>query len=214
MQNKLIAKSFLWMFVGLLITFATGIVVASNERMLISVFGGWTYYILIIAELAIVFYLSARVLKMSKTAARIWFMIYSFVSGLTFSSVFVAYEVTSVIYVFAIAAALFGIFGLIGYKTKMDLTKIGTYFLMALIAVILCMIVNMFINSSTFDLILSIICVILFLGITAYDVQKIKHLSESNLPEDSLAILGALELYLDFINIFLHLLSIIGDAKD
>ena len=212
MENKLIAKSFLWMFVGLLITFATGIVVASSERMLTTVFSGWTYLILVVAELVIVFYLSARVLKMSKTAARIWFIIYSFVSGLTFSSVFVTYEVTSVIYVFAISAALFGIFGLIGYKTKFDLTKIGTYLLMALFAMILCMLVNMFIGSGTFDLIISIVCVLLFLGITAYDVQKIKKLSDTNLPEDSLAIIGALELYLDFINIFLHLLSIVGDS--
>ena len=214
MENKLIAKSFLWMFIGLLITFATGIVVASSERMLTTVFSGWTYLILVIAELAIVFYLSARVLKMSKTAARIWFMIYSFVSGLTFSSVFVVYEVTSVIYVFLIAAVLFLVFGLIGYKTKLDLTKIGTYLLMALFAMILCMIVNMFVGSGTFDLIISIICILLFLGITAYDVQKIKKLSDTSLPEDSLAIIGALELYLDFINIFLHLLSIIGNAKD
>lgn len=212
MENKLIAKSFLWMFVGLLITFLTGIIVASSERMLTTLFSGWTYIILVIAELAIVFYLSSRVLKMSKTQARIWFMLYSFVSGLTFSSVFVTYEVTSVIYIFAVSAILFGIFGLIGYKTKFDLTKIGTYLLMALFAMILCMIVNIFLDSSTFSLIISIICVLLFLGITAYDVQKIKKLSNSNLPDDSLAIIGALELYLDFINIFLHLLNIFGDS--
>lgn len=211
MENRLISKSFLWMFIGLLITFATGIVVASNERMLISVFQGWTYIALIIAELVIVFYLSSRVLKMSPTQARIWFMVYAFVSGLTFSSVFVVYKVTSVIYVFLIASILFGIFGLIGYKTKLDLTKIGTYLLMALFAIILCMIVNMFLGSSMLDLIISIVCVVLFLGITAYDVQKIKRLSETNVPQHSLAIIGALELYLDFINIFLHLLSIVGD---
>lgn len=212
MRNKLIAKSFLWMFVGLLITFATGIVVASNERMLTTVFSGWTYIILAIAEIAIVFYLSARVLKMSKTQARIWFMLYSFVSGLTFSSIFVTYEVTSVIYVFLISAILFLVFGLIGYKTKLDLTKIGTYLMMALFAIILCMLVNVFIGSSTFDLIISIVCVLVFLGLTAYDIQKIKKLSNTNIPEDSLAIIGALELYLDYINIFLHLLSIFGDA--
>lgn len=212
MENKLISKSFLWMFIGLLITFATGIVVASNERILISVFEGWTYIVLAIIEIAIVIYLSARVHKMSKTAARIWFMIYAFVSGLTFSSVFVVYKVTSVIYVFLISAILFGIFGLMGYKTKFDLTKIGSYLLMALFGVILCMIVNIFVDNDALDLIISIVCVLLFLGITAYDVQKIKKLSDTNLPEDSLAIIGALELYLDFINIFLHLLSIIGDS--
>lgn len=212
MENKLISKSFLWMFIGLLITFATGIVVASSERMLLSVFEGWTYIVLAVIEIAIVIYLSARVHKMSKNAARIWFMIYAFVSGLTFSSVFVVYKVTSVIYVFLISAILFGIFGLMGYKTKFDLTKIGSYLLMALFGVILCMIVNIFVGNDTLDLIISIVCVLLFLGITAYDVQKIKKLSDTNLPEDSLAIIGALELYLDFINIFLHLLSIIGDS--
>ncbi len=212
MENKLIAKSFLWMFIGLLITFATGIVVASNERMLISVFSGWAYIILMIAELAVVIYLSSRVHKMSKTTARIWFMIYAFISGLTFSSVFVAYKVTSVIYVFLIAALLFGLFGLLGYKTKFDLTKIGSYLMMGLFAVILCMIVNAFVGSGTFDLIISIVCVLLFLGITAYDIQKLKKLNGSGLPEDSLAIIGALDLYLDFINIFLHLLSIFGDS--
>lgn len=212
MTSKLISKSFLWMFIGLLITFITGIIVATNERMVISVFSGWIYIILSIIEIAVVIYLSARVHKMSKTKARIWFMIYAFVSGLTFSAVFITYKVTSVIYVFLIAALLFLLFGLIGYKTKFDLTKIGSYLLMALLAVVLCMIVNTFVGNGTVDLIISIVCVLLFLGITAYDVQKLKNLENSGLTEDSLAIVGALELYLDFINIFLHLLSIIGDA--
>ncbi|MBQ6687023.1 MAG: Bax inhibitor-1/YccA family protein [Bacilli bacterium] len=212
MENKLIAKSFLWMFVGLLITFATGAVVASSERMLTSVFQGWTYIILVIAELVTVIYLSSRVHKMSKTSARIWFMIYSFISGLTFSSIFVTYKVTSVIYVFLIAAVLFGLFGLIGYKTKLDLTRIGTYLMMGLLALIICMVVNVFLLNSVFDLIISIVCIFVFLGITAYDIQKLKKLNNSDLPEDALAIIGALDLYLDFINIFLHLLSIFGDA--
>lgn len=212
MENKLIAKSFIWMFVGLLITFATGAVVASSERMLTSVFQGWTYIILVIAELATVIYLSSRVHKMSKTSARIWFMIYSFISGLTFSSIFVTYKVTSVIYVFLIAAVLFGLFGLIGYKTKLDLTRIGTYLMMGLLALIICMVVNVFLLNSVLDLIISIVCILVFLGITAYDIQKLKKLNNSDLPEDALAIIGALDLYLDFINIFLHLLSIFGDA--
>ena len=212
MENKLIAKSFLWMFIGLLITFATGIIVASNERMLISVFSGWTYIILAIIEIILVIYLSARVHKMSKTQARIWFMVYAFVSGLTFSSVFVVYKVTSVIYVFLIAALLFGLFGLIGYKTKFDLTRLGSYLFMALFAIILCIIVNSFIGNGVVDLVISIISIIVFLGITAYDVQKLKKLDIPGIPEDSLAIIGALDLYLDFINIFLDLLSVIGDA--
>jgi len=149
---------------------------------------------------------------MSKSSARIWFMFYSFISGLTFSSVFVTFKVTSVIYVFLIAAILFLTFGLIGYKTKFDLTKIGTYFMMALFAIIICMFVNFFLNSGVFALILSIICILLFLGITAYDVQKLKNMNTGEIPEDNLAIIGALDLYLDFINIFLNLISIFGDA--
>jgi len=212
MKNKIISKSFIWMFIGLLITFITGIIVASSERMLTSVFSGWTYIIFIVLELIMVIYLSSRIHKMSKSSARIWFMFYSFISGLTFSSVFVTFKVTSVIYVFLIAAILFLTFGLIGYKTKFDLTKIGTYFMMALFAIIICMFVNFFLNSGVFALILSIICILLFLGITAYDVQKLKNMNTGEIPEDNLAIIGALDLYLDFINIFLNLISIFGDA--
>jgi len=212
MKNKIISKSFIWMFIGLLITFITGIIVASSERMLTSVFSGWTYIIFIVLELIMVIYLSSRIHKMSKSSARIWFMFYSFISGLTFSSVFVTFKVTSVIYVFLIAAILFLTFGLIGYKTKFDLTKIGTYFMMALFAIIICMFVNFFLNSGVFALILSIICILLFLGITAYDVQKLKNMNTGEIPDDNLAIIGALDLYLDFINIFLNLISIFGDA--
>ena len=121
----------------------------------------------------------------------------------------------SIFYVFIIAAIIFAIFGAIGYFTNLDLTKIGTFLLMGLIAVIICMIINMFIGNEQFDLIISIISIIVFIGFTAYDIQKIKNLAETEMiPEDNIAIIGALELYLDYINIFLHLLSIIGDSKD
>ena len=114
-------------------------------------------------------------------------------------------------YVFLITAIIFGIFAFIGYVTKIDLTKIGTYLIMALIAIIICSIINIFINSNTFEFILSIISIIIFVGFTAYDVQKIQRMSNYNLiPEENLAIYGALELYLDFINLFIDLLRIFG----
>ncbi len=214
MNNKIFAKTFLWMFVGLLVTFGTGLVVSLNENMIVNIFSGWTYLILAIVELALVIFLSARVIKMKSTTAKICFLLYSFVSGLTFSSIFIFYKIASIIYVFLIAAILFGLFGLIGYFTKLDLSKFGTILFMGLIAVILCSIVNIFIGSAGFNLGISIITVLIFLGFTAYDIQKIKSFTEYNIEADNLAIIGALTLYLDFINIFIRLLSIFGKNRD
>lgn len=117
-------------------------------------------------------------------------------------------------YVFLIAAVIFALFGAIGYFTNIDLNRIGTFLLMGLFAIIICCVVNIFLNNSTFDLIISIIALLIFFGFTAYDIQKVKILSNAGMDGDVVAINGAFELYLDFINIFLHLISIIGDAKD
>lgn len=213
-NNKLISKSFIWMCIGLLTTFVTGFVVSTNERMLVNIFGGSFYWVCIILELILVIFLSARVFKMSPTGAKISFILYAFVSGLTFSSIFVVYNLSSILYVFLISAVIFGVMGLIGFTTNVDLSKIGFYLLVALGGVIVISLFNLFIGSDTLTIVLSVICLLLFLGITAYDVQKIKSLENSGLPEDNLAIYGALELYLDFINIFLHILEIFANNKD
>ena len=213
-MNQLLSKTFLWMFVGLLVTFLTGYVVSINENMLLSIFGGSIFWLIIILEFALVIFFSARVHKMKPTTAKICFLLYSFVSGLTFSSVFVGFELGSVMYVFLIAAVIFAIFGAIGYFTNVDLNKISVYLLMGLFAILVCMIVNIFLNNSTFDLIISIITLLIFFGFTAYDIQKVKILSNAGIDHDVVAINGAFELYLDFINIFLHLLSIIGNSRD
>ena len=213
-MSKIISKTFLWMFLGLLVTFLTGFFVSTNENMINAIFNGSLYWIFIILELVIVIYFSSRVAKMKPTAARMSFLLYSFISGLTFSSIFLVFELSSVMYVFLIAAVLFGIFGLIGYKTKYDLTKLGSFLFMGLIGVIICTIINIFLRNSTFDLIVSIITLIIFLGYTAFDIKRLKTLNDMNVDSDIIAINGAFELYLDFINIFIHLLSIIGDAKD
>jgi len=214
MKNKIMSKTFIWMFIGLLVTFITGFGVSNNETMIINIFKNSTYIILAIVELALVVFLSARVRKMNKNTARIFFLLYSFISGLTFSSIFIVYKLTSILYVFLVAAIIFLLFGLIGYFTKIDLTKLGTYLMMALLAIIVCIIINLFVGNSTFDLIISIISIVIFIGFTAYDVQKIKQLSYENIDEDNLAIVGALNLYLDYINIFLNLLSLFGDSKN
>lgn len=213
-DNKLLSKSFLWMCIGLLVTFVTGYGVSMNERMLENIFAGSAFWILLVLELILVIVLSVRVMKMSPTAAKICFILYAFVSGLTFSSIFVAYELTSVMMVFLVSAVIFGVMAYIGYKTNVDLSKVGFYLLMALIGVIVISLINIFIGNGTLEIILCIVCLLLFLGITAYDVQKIKALETSGLPEDNLAIYGALELYLDFINIFLQILELFAKNKD
>ena len=213
-MNKLLSKSFLWMFIGLLVTFATGYIVSISETMLETVFYSNLYWVFIVAEIALVVFFSIRVRKMSPTTAKICFLLYSFVSGLTFSSIFVLFELDSVMMVFLIAALVFDLFGLIGYKTNTDLGNWGTILLMGLLAVIICSIINVFLGNDTFDLIVSIVTLVVFFGYTAYDIQKIKELSEENIDNDVVAINGAFELYLDFINIFIQLLKLIGDAKD
>lgn len=209
-NNKVFGKVFMWMFIGLLITFLTGYVVSSNDNMLYNIFSGGTYFILIIIELVLVVYLSARIHKMQVTTARIVFILYSFVSGLTFGSIFIVFKMSSIMLIFLITAILFGIFALIGRFTKLDLTKVGTILLMMLLGIVICTFVNVFLKNDTLDLFVSYISIIVFLGFTAYDMQKIKMLSYEFDDEDKIAIIGALELYLDFINIFIDLLRIFG----
>ena len=212
-MNKILSKVFAWMFVGLLITFLTGYYVSLNEFALARIFSGYTYIIVLIIEFILVIYLSARITKMNPTTARICFLLYSFVTGITFGGIFIVYELTSIVYTFLITAIIFGVCALIGKTTKLDLTKIGSYLIIGLFGVILCSVVNIFLKSSAFAMLLSIGTVIIFLGLTAYDVQKIQKL-EGVIPEENLPIYGALELYLDFINIFIELLKIFGKAKD
>ena len=213
-MNQLLSKTFLWMFVGLLVTFLTGYIVSINENMVLSIFGGPIFWLIIILEFALVIFFSVRVHKMRPVTAKICFLLYSFVSGLTFSSVFIGFDVGIVMYVFLIAAVVFAIFGAIGYFTNVDLNRIGVYLLMGLFAIIICCIVNLFLGNSTFDLIISIIALLIFFGFTAYDIQMVKILGNQGIDHDVVAINGAFQLYLDFINIFLHLLSIIGNSRD
>lgn len=215
MKNQILPKVFGWMFLGLLVTFATGYFVAMNPNMLINLFSSAGLIITFILEIGLVIFLSARISKMSPTMAKLCFLLYSFVTGLTFSVYFIAFELTSLVLVFLVTAIVFAIFAFIGLTTKMDLSKMGTYLLMALIGVIICSLVNLFLNSSSFDLFISIIGVLIFVGYTAYDVNKILAMSEFNaIPEDNLAIYGALQLYLDFINLFIHLLNLFGRSND
>ncbi|MDD2377459.1 MAG: Bax inhibitor-1/YccA family protein [Bacilli bacterium] len=213
-MNKVFPKIFSWMFIGLLFTFGTALYVSTQENMLYNIFSTGTYWFIIITELALVFILSARAPKMNFFTASVMFVIYSIVSGLTFSIIFVAFEISSIILIFAITAGVFALFALIGFTTNLDLSKISTILFMGLIGLVLATVVNMFLNNEMFDIILSWFGIIVFIGFIAYDIQKIKRMIPLIQNQNSIAIVGALQLYLDFINIFIRLLSLFGKTRD
>ena len=213
MRNQIYSKMFMWLFVGLLVTFVTGIYTATNDSALNVIFGKGAYIFLVLAELFVAIFLSARIRKMQPSTAKFLYLLYAFLTGLTFSSLFIVYKLTSIILVFGVSALLFLIFALIGRYSKLDLSRLGTYLLMILFGIIICSIVNVFIGNTTFDIVICIISIVVFLGYIAYDVQKIERL-EGLLEEDNLAILGAFELYLDFINVFIDLLRLFGNSRD
>ena len=211
-NNQIFTKVFMWMFVGLLITFGTGYYVSLNSNMFYNVFAKY-YLILVIIEIGVAVFLSVRIRKMSPMTAKILYLLYTFLTGLTFSAIFVVYEITSIIYIFGISALIFGIFAAIGYFTKMDLTRIGVYLMMILIGIILCSIINIFVKSAAFNLGLVIVALIIFIIYVAYDIQVIKRNMYGIPDEENLAIYGAFKLYLDFINIFVRLLELFGNRK-
>lgn len=212
--NNIFSKVFLWMFIGLALTFGVAYYVSTNDNMIYNLFSGYKYLFIWIVEVVVVIVLSARINKLSTMSARILFLLYSGITGLTLSSVFIIYDIMSIVYVFLITAILFLAFGLIGYFTKLDLTKISTYLIMLLFGIIVASLINVFIGSETFDLALCIVGLVVFLAYVAYDIQVIKRRLYGIENEDNLVIIGALQLYLDFINIFLRLLQLFGKSRD
>lgn len=211
MNKNIFYKIFLWMFIGLLVTFITGYVVSLNATMVKTIFSGITRYILIIAEIGIGIFLGVRVWKLKPATATCLFLFYTFLTGLTLSSIFIVYKLTTIMFVFAVAAGLFGAFALLGKLLKLDLTKISTFLLMMLIGVMILGIVNMFIGSDMLTMVISCISLIVFLGFVAYDINRMKEMvGYSGDKEQNLAILGAFSLYIDFINIFIDLLNLLG----
>ena len=212
--NKIFSKVFLWMFIGLAITFGIAYYVSTNDNMVYNLFSGSKYWILWILEFVVVIVLSARIRKLNPLTAKILFLLYSGLTGLTLSSVFIIYDIMSIVYTFAITSGLFLVFGLIGYFTKLDLTKLGIYLVMALFGVIIASIINIFIGSETFNLGLCIIGIIIFLAYIAYDIQIVKRNMYGIENEDNLVIYSAFQLYIDFINLFIRLLQFFGKSKD
>lgn len=212
-QINTVHQAFTWMFCGLMVTAISAIYVASNQALITALYANSVlFYGLLIAELALVFFLSIRITVLSFGNALIAYLAYSILNGITLSAIFLIYASSSIASVFFISALIFGVMAIYGYTTKQDLTRIGNLALMALFGLIIASVVNIFLKNDSINYILSYLAVIIFVGLTAYDTQKIKRLAATS--QNNVGILGALTLYLDFINIFLSLLRIMGRRRE
>ncbi len=213
-KKKFISNVYAWMGIALAITGIVAYLTANSVTLLNIIFANrFTYLGLIIGELILVGVLSAKIRTMSLSTAMIMFIVYSVVNGLTMSSIFLAYTHESIAHVFGISALMFAVMSIFGKITKKNLAPMARYLFMALIGVIIAALINYFLGSSRVSWIISIVTVVIFTGLTAYDTQKIMQLStmaEDNDTYKKVAIIGALRLYLDFINIFLSLLRLFG----
>ena len=219
--SKLMRNVYAWMASGLLMTALTAMTVAKHEE--------WVYALatnrllfwgLMIAELGLVFFLSARIMKMSFMAAGLSFAAYAIINGITLSFIFLAYTTESIAQTFFVTAGTFAAMSAVGFFIKKDLSAMGRIFTMLLIGLIIASIVNIFMASTGLAMILNYVGVLLFVGLTAYDTQKIKQMllltSQQYGVSDAtnkVALMGSLSLYLDFINLFLYLLRFMGDRK-
>ncbi|MBW2614978.1 MAG: Bax inhibitor-1/YccA family protein [Deltaproteobacteria bacterium] len=219
--NDFVRSVYNWMGIGLTLTGFMAFYVSSSPTMIRLIFGNpIIFFVLILAELGMVFAISGMVNRMSAGTATSLFVIYSALNGVTLSFIFLAYTRTSIFSTFFICAGTFIGCSIYGWATKKDLTSWGGFLMMGLIGIIIASLVNMFIQSSAMSVIISYIGVLVFVGLTAYDTQKIKNMAMTqpagldNAVVRKGAILGALSLYLDFINLFLMLLRIFGQTRE
>lgn len=218
--NKVLYNVFLLMTLALVVTGITSYVVTNNEELLKGLFGNPGIFLgLCGAEILLVIILSAMINKLSFNVALIMFAVYSILTGITIAPIFLLYTEDSIASTFFITAFTFGAMALFGYITKLNLTKIGSILYMALFGIIIASIANLFMNNSKIELITNYIGVIVFIGLTAYDTQKIKVLVQESIKNKGeniipkIVVIGSLELYLDFINLFLKLLKLMGKKK-
>lgn len=212
-------KVYAWMSLGLTITAITSYFVYCNPVILNAiVLNKFVFFALLIAQIGLVFYVSSAFQKLNYATSAFLFSLYAFLFGLTLSVIFAVYQLGSIYQVFGITVAMFGFMAFYGYYTKSDLTSFGKIMFMGLIGLIIAGLVNMFLHNSKLDYIISFFGVLIFTGLTAYDVQRIKELGNSLLErgeeERKIALVCALTLYLDFINLFLYLLNFLGKKKD
>ena len=215
----LMRKVYVWMTLALVLTGVTAYGVATSPGIMMAIATNKILFFgLIIAEFALVFGVSGAINRLSLTTATLMFVAYSVINGALLSFLFLAYTMSSITSVFFITAGTFAVMAFIGYTTKKDLTSIGRMLFMALICIIIAALVNMFVGSTGLSMIISYVGVLIFVGLTAYDSQKIKEMlvvaGDHGEAGQKLALLGALTLYLDFINLFIYLLRIFGQRRD
>ncbi len=224
--SSIMTSVYVWMTAALLLTAGTAYFTASSPALLSLIFGNSVaIWVLFIAELGLVLGISGAINRLSPTTATLLFLLYSVINGLTLSTIFFAYSLGTIYQAFAAAALTFGGMSLVGYTTKKDLSGMGGWLLMGLIGLIVASVINIFWGNSVMDAIITYIGVFIFVGLTAYDTQKIKEMSyaveqgsemgytDAAAPR-RIAILGALTLYLDFINLFLYILRLFGRSRD
>lgn len=214
--SKFFSKVYLWMFIGLLISGGVAYYTSVTPAMIRIVYS--SFNLILIIELIVVIAFSALRNKVSPLVAKILFITYSAISGLTLSSIFLVYKIESVGLVFLSAAVMFGLLALYGYITKQDLSSLGKILIFALLAIVVMSLINIFVGNESFNIFISIVSVVIFLGLTAWDMQALKamynYYSSDERELGKMAIYGALDLYLDFINIFLSLLNLFGKSRD
>ena len=215
--TSFLSKVYGWMFLGLLITAGVAFFVASSPTLIETlILNRILFWVLMIGQLGLVFYLSARVEKMAPTTAAALFLVYSATVGVTTSVILLVYTASSIFSTFVVTAGMFGATALFGTFTKRSLAGIGQFMFMGLIGLILAMVVGFFWQNSALQFVITVIGIIVFTGLTAWDAQRLKHMA-AVLPDGRLAsyaIVGALSLYLDFINLFFFLLRLMGGRKD
>jgi FtsH-binding integral membrane protein len=215
----LMRNVYIWMTMALAVTGLTAAYVSSSPAILQYIFTGKTIWLLALGELGLVWYLSARIMKISFSTAGILFVLFSILNGVTLISIFLVYTMESIALTFYITAGTFGAMSLVGYFTKKDLSTMGRFLVMALIGLIIASIVNLFMQSTMLMWITTYAGVLIFCGLTAYDTQKIKDMlifygNETHEGTLKIALIGSLTLYLDFINLFIYLLRIFGSRRD
>ena len=210
-----IRSVYAWMFGGLLLTAFASTWVVTSPAMQQLIFGNRIMvWVLMFAELGLVLAISAGIRRFSAATSASLFLVFSLLNGLSLSAIFFVYTQSSIVQAFVTAAGMFGAMSVFGLVTKKDLTTWGSFFFMGLIGIVICSIVNFFLHSSGLSFVISIIGVFVFVGLTAYDTQKLKAFATVGGPMgDNLAITGALSLYLDFINLFLFVLRLLGDRR-
>lgn len=211
MKNQFLSKVFQWFGIGLFVTFVIAYFTSTNIYLLSLIFGGPGYLIIVLAELFLAIWLSTRIRYMSSRKAKVLYLGYSALTGLTLSSIFIVYELASIIWIFLVSAIIFSIFAFIGKKVDIDLSKWGIYLLIILLGSIILEVINIFLLNQTLDMILCVVVLGVFVAYVAYDIQKILKIYDVT---ENMAVYGAFDLYLDFINIFLRLLRLFGRRRD